>query len=172
MKDDDGYPLIEATAAHLPFLREMLFEAAYWRPGVHRPPLDLALQRPELRKLLAGWGTRPGDAGVIALGPADEFVGASWYRFWTDADHSYGYVSADIPELAIAVAADRRGQGAGKALMTGLLLTASRAGLERISLSVEQDNPAASLYRRFGFREVSTVGNAWTMVAEVPATPT
>lgn len=161
--------VVEASAADRDFLGLMLFEAAHWRPSTLRPELSQALARPELSKWLEDWGRRKGDAGVLAVGAGDAPIGAAWYRFWTDENHSYGYVSPEVPELAIAVAAEHRGRGVGTMLMSGLFLAAFRHGVAQLSLSVERDNPAVGLYRAFGFREVGTVGNAWTMLADVPA---
>ena len=156
--------LREGTIRDLPFLREMLYEAAFWRPGVARLPIDEGLARPDLAKLLQGWG-REGDASVIAESTANRPEGAAWYRFWTDEDHSYGYVRADTPELAIAVVKGRRGRGIGGQLLQALKKLAADRGIESLSLSVEQDNPARHLYLQHGFEQVETVGNAWTMIA-------
>jgi RimJ/RimL family protein N-acetyltransferase len=156
-----------AGAGDLPFLREMLFEAAFWREGAPRPDLEAGLARPDLAKLLAGWG-RAGDAAVIAESSAGEPVGAAWYRFWSSESHSYGFVAADVPELGLAVRADCRRRGLGERLLRALLEQAGRAGVARISLSVERENPARRLYQRVGFRDVEPVGGAWTMLAEAP----
>jgi ribosomal protein S18 acetylase RimI-like enzyme len=49
-----------------------------------------------------------------------------------------------------------------------VLLEARTVGLDRISLSVEQDNHVARrLYERVGFEEVASSGNALTMVVRV-----
>ena len=152
------------SSADLPFLREMLFEAAFWRPGEERPPLSEELARPDLAKLLAGWG-RPGDTAMIAESSGHERLGAAWYRFWSDADHSYGYVRPAVPELAIGVRAEARRLGVGEALLRALLAHASAQGVEEISLSVEFDNPALRLYERLGFRRVGRLGGAWKLVA-------
>jgi hypothetical protein len=42
----------EATRDDLPFLREMLFEAVFWRPDQKRPPIDEGLAGPELSRIL------------------------------------------------------------------------------------------------------------------------
>lgn len=123
------------------FLEKMLFEAAYWRPDQEQPSLAVGLKRPDLVYLLAGWGWE-GDTAVIAATEADQRVGAAWYRFWDAEQHSYGYISLEIPELAIAVRADVRGRGIGHQLMTAILKTAASQGVEKISLSVEVKNPA------------------------------
>jgi GNAT superfamily N-acetyltransferase len=149
----------------LAFLREMLFEAAFWRPGAPRPPLATGLARPDLAHLLAGWG-RPGDAALVAESSARERLGAAWYRFYTESDHSYGFVASEVPELGIAVRAERRGLGIGTQLLRALLAHAARAGVAQLSLSVETDNPALRLYERCGFRRVGRVGGAFTLVAD------
>lgn len=151
-----------AQTSDLPFLWEMLFEAAYWRPEAPRPPFEEGLARPDLEKLLAGWG-REGDAGVIAHeGPAP--VGAAWYRRWTEDDHSYGFVAPEIPELAIGVVGAYRRRGVGRALLKALIDQGRQSDIPALSLSVERDNPAARLYRDLGFIEHADVGNAWTLL--------
>jgi ribosomal-protein-alanine N-acetyltransferase len=156
----------EATRTDIEFLREMLCEAAYWRSGTERPPNEDALSRPELARILRDWG-RDGDTAVLALGPEGESIGAAWYRFWTEEDHSYGYVGPDVPELGMAVAATHRGEGVGGELLGALLKLAAGKGVHRVSLSVERDNRAFHLYKRYGFTTVGAQGNSWTMVVEI-----
>jgi ribosomal protein S18 acetylase RimI-like enzyme len=158
--------LRRATHAELPFLRRMLFEAAYWRPGLARPALELGLERPDLVPLLQGWG-RAGDTAVVAENASGELLGAAWYRFWSPACHSYGFVSAAVPELGIGVRSEARGRGVGGRLLRALLAEARAQGVDQVSLSVELDNPAIRLYERLGFRRVGSVGGACTMLAEV-----
>ena len=146
----------------LPFLRQMLYEAAYWRGGI-RPDFEVGLSTPEFRKLLADWG-RDGDLAVVAE-DASQPVGAARLRFWDDRDHSFGYVSSDVPELGIGVVETYRNMGIGRRLMERLLSDVAHAGTERVSLSVERDNPALHLYEALGFKVIGTVGNAYTMVA-------
>jgi len=156
-----------AQISDLPFLKEMLFEAAFWRPSLPRPPVELGLQRPDLAKLLSGWGRR-GDTALLAESDPALSLGAAWYRFWFENDHSYGFVSEQVPELAIAVRCDARGQGVGGLLLGALLVEAGRQGIAQLSLSVEVDNPALRLYERSGFETVGREGNAWKMIAYAP----
>jgi ribosomal protein S18 acetylase RimI-like enzyme len=156
-----------ASASDLPFLEDMLFEAAYWRAEPSRPARTEGLARPDLAKLLRGWGRR-GDSGVVAESQAGGALGAAWYRFWCADDHSYGFVSAEVPELAIGVRLDARRRGVGTALLRALLEEATLQGVSQLSLSVEIDNPALALYERVGFRKLERVGGAWTMWIDVP----
>ena len=156
----------DASPGDKPFLQAMLYEAAFWRPGQTRPPLDSALADPELAKLLAGWGA-DGDVGVIAMNAEREAIGAAWYRFWTDDHHSYGYVNAATPEIAIGVVQERRGRGVGRKLLDALIERARAAKVWNLSLSVERDNPALRLYEQVGFVTVGSLDNAWTMTLSI-----
>jgi ribosomal protein S18 acetylase RimI-like enzyme len=153
-----------ATAEDVPFLRAMLLEAAYWRPGTPRPGIDEALARPEIACYVEGWG-RAGDAGVVAVEDGHP-VGAAWYRLFTAGRPGYGFIDEQTPELSLGVLEGARRRGVGTALVTALLGHARDAGFSSISVSVEPDNPAVGLYERAGFVRVGESG-AWTMVAEL-----
>ena len=152
--------------ADLPALRAMLYEAAYWRPGAPRPPLEAALADPRLARYIDAWG-RAGDTAVIAEASDAGPIGAAWFRLFSADEPGYGFVDAATPELALAVAPEWRRQGIGSACLAALLDTARRAGCAAVSLSVEMENPALALYRRHGFVPVGQSGAAWTMVASL-----
>jgi ribosomal protein S18 acetylase RimI-like enzyme len=149
------------------FLAEMLYEAVYWRDdgAEERPPLDELLARPETARYITEWG-RPGDAAVFALDRRDEPVGAAWFRHFTAAAPGYGYVADDIPELAIAVFPEFRGQRVGSLLLGSLIAKAQSQGERGLSLSVNRENPARRLYARHGFEVVAEHGDAFTMLLE------
>jgi diaminopimelate decarboxylase len=63
-------------------------------------------------------------------------------------------VTRHVATLGIAVSADHRGRGIGRALMAEAFRWARSSGVEKIMLSVYPHNHAAiALYRRFGFVE-------------------
>lgn len=150
-----------AQVDDLPFLAAMLGEAAVWRPDKPTPSGDEVMADPRHATYLAGWG-RPGDFGLVA--EDDEPVGAAWCRIYTRADHGYGFISADVPELSIAVVESRRGEGIGRHLLVDLVETSVVRGHAAISLSVGEANPARRLYESAGFVPVDKVGTSWTMV--------
>jgi glutamine cyclotransferase/GNAT superfamily N-acetyltransferase len=145
----------------------MLYEALFWRGTEGRPPAAEALSHPELAKILAGWG-RPGDEAVIAVSGKGEPIGAAWYRLWTEGDHSYGFVDEQTPELGIGVVREYRRQGVGSALLGALTRRAGREGFSSLSLSVEAENEARSLYDSLGFETVTVSdGGSLTMALDL-----
>lgn len=146
-----------ATADDLPFLWDMLFEAAFttdearaaWRRDPQRPA--------ELVKYLDGWG-RAGDAGVVAVAADGVPIGAAWYRLFTADDRGDGIMAErGVPELAIAVAAEHRGRGIGGELFSALAVRARGDGYQRLMLSVDPANVGAvRVYERAGYVLVET----------------
>jgi len=154
-----------ADSQDMPFLWEMLYEAAFWKVDGERPPMAEVFTRPELAKLLQGWG-RKGDTAIIAELNNKKLIGAAWYRFWTEDNCSYGFVDADIPEIGIGVLYDYRGKGIGTRLLKELLQKAGTDGIIKLSLSVDPENYALKLYKQFGFQPVGINGTSLTMVVE------
>jgi ribosomal protein S18 acetylase RimI-like enzyme len=147
------------------FLATMLGEAAVWRPDKESPTADQVLADPRYSMYLAGW-PRPGDYGLVA--EDERTVGAAWYRTFAASSHGHGFVSEDVPELAIAVVAPRRREGIGRRLLVDLVEASVANGYSALSLSVAENNPARRLYESVGFVAVERHGSTWTMVR--PAT--
>ena len=148
------------------FLREMLFEAAYWRAATPRPAIDEALARPELAKVFEGWG-RPGDLAMVATDGQGERIGAAWMRLWTRSNHLPGFVDEQTPELGIGVRKEFRRHGVGTALLLAVLGRAREDGVPRVSLSVEIENVARLLYERFGFQLHSVAQGVATLIVQL-----
>lgn len=157
--------LVPIDATDLPFVRAMLYEAAFWRAAADRPPLDAALSEPELARYVEGWGRR-GDHGLIAR-VSSRPVGAVWVRRFDDDAHGYGYVDESTPELSIAVAEAYRGRGIGRCLVAAMLVQLRLRGERQVSLSVETDNPARLMYERLGFSQRPAAAGAVTMVRQL-----
>lgn len=152
------------------FLLDMLLEAYNWT-GEERLSRKQLLRDRTASFYVAGW-QRDGDLGVVAVdlgGPSGLQipVGAAWLRRFTSAHPGYGYVADDVPELSMAVVRPYRGHGIGTGLVRAVGSRALEAGIARISLSVEDGNPAARLYRSLGFTTVGRNGNADTMVLDL-----
>ncbi|MEU1425099.1 GNAT family N-acetyltransferase [Kitasatospora sp. NPDC005751] len=163
-REDDVYPdggpsdihTRFALADDAEFLRDLVVAAVNWAPGrdVSR---EAVLSDPRNAHYVDGWPGR-GDLGIVALSTGEATgwqplpVGAAWLRHLPAEDPGYGFVDPAVPELSIGITAAQRGRGIGTLLIRRLLRTAAEAGVERVSLSVERDNPALRLYEREGFR--------------------
>ncbi|MFF0343224.1 GNAT family N-acetyltransferase [Kribbella sp. NPDC004875] len=150
-----------AVAADLPFLTAMLLEACNW-DGT--PWYDEAKARADHHawRYLEGW-QRETDYGAIAEIDGSP-AGASWARLLTKDRPGYGYIADDVPELTLGVSPGFRRRGVARALLTELI---ERTPYARISLSVDPDNPARTLYESLGFTKVGVAGTSDTMVREV-----
>lgn len=148
-----------------PFLRDMLYAALDWKADRWLPPKFLVVRIPQAAIFHKGWG-RPGDTALVA-DEGGARVGLAWYRFFTDAEHGEGFVDEATPEVAVAVVDGHRGKGIGTALMEAIHARAGGAGVRRISLSVDHDNPARRLYERLGYIAVAGDEDDDRMVLEL-----
>lgn len=144
----------------VPFMRDMLRHAYYWR-------VDRVSEsgEPPVRRYVERWG-RPGDTALVAIHDFQK-VGAAWYRLFTQANAGYGFVDEQTPELSIAIVPSRRGGGLGSELLEALLARARADGYAAISLSVEKGSPAVGLYERHGFERVRDDDGGVTMRASL-----
>lgn len=158
--------LRQAQPSDLPFLREMLYEAVFWRASANKPSFEEGLAYPEVSKLLADWGERDGDTAVVAT--IDSIpVGASWFRYWTNDAFIRGHVDEMTPVLVIGVHRDYRHRGIGGKMIEWIIDYASRHSIHAISLSVSKDNYALNLYRQQGFLEYADRGDWIIMVRKI-----
>lgn len=145
------------------FMREMLYEAVFWRPNPKKPALEEGLADPGARNALVDWGQRDGDAAVVALLDSTP-AGAAWYRFYTDDNCIRGYMDETVPVIVIAVHENYRQQGIGEKMIAWLIEHASRRNIQKLSLMVSKDNHALRLYRKCGFQEYADKGDSLLML--------
>ena len=158
--------LRESQLSDIPFLKEMLYEAKFWRVGVNKPSLEEGLAYPDSVQETADWGERNGDTAVIASLNSIP-IAAAWYRFWTDSNFINGYLDENTPVLGIGVRNEYRHRGVGKKLVEWLIEYASKHSVQNISLNVAKDNYARNLYGQHGFQVVADKGDAVTMVRKI-----
>jgi GNAT superfamily N-acetyltransferase len=145
----DAYSIRPAAQADGSFLGDMVVEAANWRSGGARARHEILTTTEHLR-YITGW-MRPADAGFVAVDSDDRPIGAAWYRMLSQDDPGFGFVGTAVPELIIGVQPIWRAHGVGRTLLRRLVVHAGEQGHPRISLSVEPDNFARTLYRSEGF---------------------
>jgi ribosomal protein S18 acetylase RimI-like enzyme len=144
-----------AAGVDIPILSDMLFEAGAVSETVREMGREKALALPAMILFLENFGRSKGDFGFIAETADKTLVGAVWARLFSEENKSYGFVSEEIPELAIAVVPEFRGHGAGTKLMQQLIEEARNLSFPALSLSVDRRNPALRLYQHLGFRDAN-----------------
>lgn len=164
----EPFTIRAATAEDAAFLTSMLIETVNWLPA-RNWTRERIMSDPATAHYVRGW-PRTGDSGVIAVDPQGRPIGAAWLRVFPAHDPGYGFVSGDVPELSIAVTAEWRGQGVGRALLRAAHQQARRAGTTTISLSVERTNPARRLYLAEGYRTIESGRDSDTMIVKVQCT--
>jgi ribosomal protein S18 acetylase RimI-like enzyme len=121
------------------------------RYASHESSIASVQQQPYLARYALNLG-RIGDVGYVASSDISP-IGAAWLRLCLGEDKGFGYVKDEIPELAIAVLPDYRGQGIGTRLLTQVLGTV-KINYPAVSLSVRANNPVLRLYERTGFIQI------------------
>lgn len=150
----------QGTKEDLSVMMDLLFEAFYWDPEGLRPGKGDFFKDPEISKLLSDWG-RSGDT-MIVTEENQNIVAAAWYRLWTENNHTYGFISSEIPELGIAFFPGFRSKGFGRIIIRELIAYAKTDSFKALSLSVDPKNFARKLYESEGFRKVGESGTSWT----------
>lgn len=143
-------------------IKRTLYEAVTWDGKEGVPPIEVAVQHPEMVPYHIDWG-RDSDVGVIAE-MEGKAVGAAYGRTFTEEDHGHGYVNPETPELAIAVWDGQAGRGLGTALMHAFHTAAKDAGFDAVSLSVNKGNFAENLYRTTGYEVLEDDGKSLLMI--------
>jgi GNAT superfamily N-acetyltransferase len=146
------------------FLREMLYQAVFVPPGQN--PYDRSiLDLPDISRYISNWGTKD-DFGLMAC-INDEPIGAVWARLFDLSEKGFGYVDDQTPELTIAIIGEYRNKGIGRILMEKFFLLAIEQGYSKVSLSVDQRNPAFGFYQRLGFVIEGGTDQSPTMVKKL-----
>jgi len=133
----------------------MLFEAGAVSKKVREMGKEKALRLPGMILFLENFGRSKGDFGFVAETVGKTPIGAVWARLFSAENKNYGFISEEIPELAVAVVSEFRGQGVGAKLLESLISAARDLNLPALSLSVDRQNPALKLYKRLGFRDAN-----------------
>ncbi|MBC2681243.1 GNAT family N-acetyltransferase [Corynebacterium anserum] len=137
-----------ALEADRPFLEELFHEIDTW--GEDRPLSENFHNDRE--KYVGQWEESMG--GVIAELNGQR-VGATWLLELPQERCGSGYISEDIPELAISMVRGKTGHGLGRMLLKTALEVALDKGKPGVSLAVDKGNDRAyHVYETLGFKEV------------------
>lgn len=147
------------------FLKEMLFEAVYWRSlgQGSAPSFESGLNAEGVLTSVLEWGTGRGDFGIIAIRDSHK-IGAVWIRLYEQNKSIRGFIDETIPVLVIGIKQGYRKNGVGTELLQVLFREAMAKGIESISLMVSEDNNALSLYKKVGFEIIKKVDDSFLML--------
>jgi ribosomal protein S18 acetylase RimI-like enzyme len=149
------------TPDDYPLLEDFLYLAIFVPPGTEAPPRNV-IYNPNVFLYIDGFGSKPGDCGVVAEADG-QVIGAAWERVIP----AYGHIDDDTPELAISVLPEHRGKAIGTALMTRLFELLRERGYQRTSLAVQKENAAVRFYQRLGYKTVRESGEEYIMVKDL-----
>ena len=159
--DPMQYTIREIRTSEYGLLRDFLYEAIFIPEGCEAPDRSI-LDLPELQVYIKDFGSRPSDKCLIAESDGRP-LGAVWCRIMDD----YGHIDDETPSLAISLYKEYRGLGIGTALMHRMMDLLRESGFTRVSLSVQKANPAVNLYRKLGFKTISSTTEELIMLAEL-----
>lgn len=159
----DRLVLREWIKSDIPFIKEMLYEAVFWRKSENKPTFKQAQELPKIVSALENWGNRNGDMAVIAAIEGKQ-VGAAWFRYWDESNQVTGYINEHIPVIAVGVAGEHRNKAIGTKMMKYLIHYAHSNSITKVSLAVSKDNYALRLYKKLGFKEYEDKGDWFIMV--------
>ena len=153
-----NYNIRELLISEKAVLDTFMYHAIYIPEGVALPPFDIIYQ-PDLQIYVKGFGEQKGDVCYVAECEG-KIIGAVWVRIMND----YGHVSDDMPSLAISLLPEYRNNGIGTALMKKILSSLRELGYKGVSLSVQKQNYACSMYRKLGFNKIEEKDEEYIMV--------
>lgn len=129
-------------------MADFLYEAVFQRDTDPLAPRTI-IQQPSLWTYVDKFGTEKDDHCLVAE-VGGYLVGAAWARCM----NAYGHIGAAVPELAVSVYPQYRGNGIGTRLVRQMIGLLSEKGYAKVSLSVQKDNYARRLYQKAGFEIV------------------
>lgn len=124
-------------------LEDFLYLAIFVSPGGVLPSRNV-IYLPEIFIYVDSFGM-PGDSCVIAE-QAGKIIGAAWTRLI----RAYGHINDKIPELAISVLPEYRGQGSGTLLMSRLFSLMQYRGYKQTSLIRPKRKPCRAVLSSAG----------------------
>ncbi|GAA0801760.1 GNAT family N-acetyltransferase [Faecalicatena orotica] len=141
-----NYKIREMRKDEYQYLDDFLYEAIFQREGDDPVPREIILN-PKLQVYIKDFGMLPDDY-CLCTEIDNRLVGAVWVRNIA----GYGSVDDGTPEFAISLYKEYRGYGIGSELMHKMLQLLRSKCYRKVSLAVQKDNYALSMYKKAGFQ--------------------
>lgn len=153
-----NYQIREMKEVEYHTLEDFLYEAIFIPEGEQPPPRSI-IQTPELQVYFQEFGSKKEDLAFVAEVDG-RLVGAVWCRIMND----YGHVDDKTPSLALAIDKPFRSQGIGTSLLSRFLEELEARGCDRVSLAVQKENYAVTLYQKVGFQIIRETEAEYIMI--------
>lgn len=154
----------EIKKEELFLLQDFLYEAIYQKGKESSLPKEV-IKEPELNIYIEDFGQEDDNCLVAEIN--GEVVGAVWSRILSGEIKGFGYIDDHTPELAISLYKKYRNKGIGTKLMENMIRLLKEKGYNQVSLSVQKDNYAVKMYKKFGFEIEEESGGEYIMVCEL-----
>lgn len=145
------------------YLKKFLYDAIFIPKGQKKPNPDI-LNQPELARYIQNFGQAE-DLCLVAEFEK-QVIGAVWTRIFPKNAKGFGFVDEYTPELSMSVTVEYRNKGIGTQLLTAMLQKL-KIRYEQVSLSVDKQNFACKLYKKFGFNIVKEDEKSMIMVKKL-----
>lgn len=155
-----NYLIREIKKQEYNLLDDFLYEAIFIPEGVEVPSKEITNQ-PDLQIYIADFGKQNDNCLVAECN--GKIVGAVWTRIIND----YGHIDNETPSLAISLFKEYHSLGIGTALMNRMIELLKSKGYKRVSLSVQKENYAYNLYKKFGFEIIKANDEDFIMVKQL-----
>ncbi len=142
-------------------LTDFVYDAIFQREGENLLPRTI-IQDPSIWIYIDEFGSRKDDLCLVA-----ELDGKIVGAVWTRCIKAFGHISNAIPEFAISIYSQYRGQGIGTALMKKMIVLLREKGYSKTSLAVQKDNYAVKMYQQVGFEIYSETKEEYIMICNL-----
>ena len=146
-------------------LEDFLYEAIFVK-DMNVPISREILNEPEIQVYIKDFG-KPDDVCLVAE-TDNKIIGAVWTRILHGEVKGFGNIDDSTPEFAISVYKEYRNEGIGTKLMTEILkLLKEKGSYKQVSLAVQKDNYALSMYQKTGFKIIGEREEEYIMLQEL-----
>ncbi len=161
MKKDCNFRIRQLLPGEVTMMKRFLYEAIFVPEGSDPPPEEIT-DSPGLQVYIRDFGKYKDDH-CLAAETEGRITGMIWCRIIND----YGHVDDETPSLALSVLKEYCGIGIGTALLKEMLSLLKSLGYFRVSLSVQKENRAVTLYQKAGFHTVKETEEEYIMVCDL-----
>ena len=160
--ENDQYIIRKMQSHEYALLKEFTYQAVFQKDP-DNPISKSVLDIPKIKAFYENFG-KADDFAIVAVDSNGQIIGAVWSRIIYKPIKGYGNIDSETPELAISLYPECRKNGIGTYLMKNMIDLLADKGYKKTSLSVQKDNYAIKMYKKFGFELFADHGDECILV--------